>query len=206
MVTRLVRIGFVGCLALPAGGVVRVQAQRPIDTISPNAVGASPLRVRDPSILNADARVRAKQDSAIAPKSPRRATRLSIGATVFPVAAGVLLFDKMETLGTLLIVGGVLVGPSAGHFYAGRLGFLPYRLAATAAVIGLLASIPEPPPGSIALAAIPLIPISTFIVLDWATADAAARRWNRRHGLNVAVYPLGMDGGAGFTVAVRAGL
>jgi hypothetical protein len=204
MAAHLGRIAFLWCLAIPAYAIDRAAAQSPIP------VPISRFRGDDPSVVSIVGDVRTVPDSGSVPKSPRRATRLAIGATIVPVAAGVLLAGSptsgyMRALGSLMIVGGVLVGPSTGHFYAGRLGFLPYRLGATAAAVGLLAALEEPAVGNLAPVLV-LIPIPVFVILDWTTADAAARGWNRRHGLSVAAYPWGAAGGAGFRVAFRASL
>lgn len=55
-------------------------------------------------------------------KSPRRAVLYSLGATVLPIGAGTLLANAGNGSNDLaaftLIMGGIIVGPSAGHFYA----------------------------------------------------------------------------------------
>lgn len=58
-------------------------------------------------------------------KSPGAAFLWSLGATIIPLAVGSQLarnYDSStsESVGTALVSLGLLVGPSAGHFYAGR--------------------------------------------------------------------------------------
>ena len=58
-------------------------------------------------------------------KSPSAALFLSLGSTVVPVSLGAALAAtdgaSGETAGSLM-AGGILVGPSVGHWYAGRWG------------------------------------------------------------------------------------
>lgn len=72
-------------------------------------------------------------------KSEAVATWLSLSATLLPGVTGVVLLDGHSVvLPTLFIVSGLVVGPSAGHFYIGRPGGLMLRLgvaAATGAVV-----------------------------------------------------------------------
>lgn len=71
-------------------------------------------------------------------KSPRRALALSLAATALPAAVGTALtFDSRHEEGALLILGGVVLGPSAGHWYAGRAG----RAALTAGLRAGLAAL-----------------------------------------------------------------
>jgi hypothetical protein len=60
------------------------------------------------------------------PKSPGAALALSIGATVVPFAAGLLLFDQglggtsVSSAGLVLSMSAIAAGPGAGHLYAGN--------------------------------------------------------------------------------------
>ena len=57
--------------------------------------------------------------------SPTRGTLLSVGATVIPIAAGAALIGAdidRNVLGTSLLIGGLVVGPSIGYLDAGLLG------------------------------------------------------------------------------------
>lgn len=57
-------------------------------------------------------------DSAHARKSPGGALALSLGSTAVPMAAGVAAGGG----GGWVFLGGLVVGPSVGHFYAGQVG------------------------------------------------------------------------------------
>lgn len=102
------RFGFVLLVALaplPA-------AAQPVDTIA----GAGP-------------------ETQVLARSPTRAALYSLGATVLPVASGVALMrvnewtasrgrievgTDLSQLGATLLLGGLVAGPAAGHFYAGN--------------------------------------------------------------------------------------
>ena len=55
-------------------------------------------------------------------RSPATAGLLSLGATAVPLAVGVAAFEEDSFLAFWTGVGGLVLGPSAGHFYAGRPG------------------------------------------------------------------------------------
>lgn len=64
-------------------------------------------------------------------KSPATATIVSVVGTAAPIGLGALLLNTgYDGTGALLVASGVLLGPSAGHWYAGR----PGRGAVTAAL------------------------------------------------------------------------
>lgn len=48
--------------------------------------------------------------------NPWKAVRASLAATTLPIAAGITV--DPEELAAILVLGGVVLGPSAGHFYA----------------------------------------------------------------------------------------
>ncbi len=54
-------------------------------------------------------------------KSPTTATVVSVGATVAPILVGAASGDASSAV--LLMGGGLLLGPSAGHWYAGEAGW-----------------------------------------------------------------------------------
>lgn len=54
------------------------------------------------------------------PKSPPTAAWLSLGATTLPAVAGVIVSRAQPEVGVPLIYSGMLIGPSVGHWYAGR--------------------------------------------------------------------------------------
>ena len=80
-----------------------------------------------------------------ASKDPETAWLASAGATAVPVALGVVAAAQGSEAGYLLATAGVLIGPSAGHWYAGDTlsTGLGIRLAGTALAGGLLYSAAE---------------------------------------------------------------
>jgi hypothetical protein len=74
-------------------------------------------------------------------RSPRTAFSLSLASTAVPVALGAVAgMSRSEEAGALLIASGMILGPSMGHWYAGKVG----RGALTAALragLGLIAGI-----------------------------------------------------------------
>ena len=74
---------------------------------------AESLRVRETRV--------AKKPHLSPQASPARATMLSLGSTVIPVAAGFAIANAGDHVpeGTLLVVGGVIVGPAVGYFDSG---------------------------------------------------------------------------------------
>lgn len=81
-------------------------------------------------LLSTEAQAVVNPDSiSVAPKlpSPSRATKLSLIATALPVAAGIVL-HKDESEGSsndiagVLVISGVIIGPSVGYFYGGCAG------------------------------------------------------------------------------------
>ena len=73
------------------------------------------------------------------PKSPGTAFALSLGATAAPMAAG---FALKNDAGAIAVLSGVVLGPSAGHFYAGQpgraLGTMALRGAGTTVALAAL--------------------------------------------------------------------
>jgi hypothetical protein len=58
-----------------------------------------------------------------AAKSPSTAFQLSFFSTVVPMGAGALALASSDNeAGALVFLGGLVVGPSVGHFYAGQVG------------------------------------------------------------------------------------
>ena len=53
-------------------------------------------------------------------KSPRTAFSLSLVSTAIPVVLGAATIAQEDVISAGLIYGGLLVGPSVGHWYAGR--------------------------------------------------------------------------------------
>ncbi|HEY6224667.1 MAG TPA: hypothetical protein VIW26_12850 [Gemmatimonadales bacterium] len=74
-------------------------------------------------------------------KSPSTALLLSLGSTTLPMGAGLVIHS---TGGAWMFLGGIVVGPSVGHVYAGQvargLGTAGLRAAGTAVGISSLVS------------------------------------------------------------------
>jgi len=65
---------------------------------------------------------RSRRPQVAAQKSPSTAFQLSFFSTVVPVGAGLALAGADNEAGGLAFLGGLVVGPSIGHFYAGQVG------------------------------------------------------------------------------------
>ncbi|MCA9676890.1 MAG: hypothetical protein KC464_17785, partial [Myxococcales bacterium] len=103
---------------------------------------------------------------------------------------------------------GLMLGPSAGHWYAGRTvtaGMGLRAAGATLAVAGAVGSfdkcffVEEPcdDSGYLAMALLGAGAFVAGVAYDVATADDAAREWNRDHGFSVQVAPTAVRTGAG---------
>ena len=79
-----------------------------------------------------------------AQKSPSAAFQLSLFSTVVPVGAGLALASADNEAGGLAFLGGLVVGPSVGHFYAGQAGrgFGTMLLRGAGTALGLWSIIP----------------------------------------------------------------
>ena len=64
-------------------------------------------------------RVHARSYAAPAPKSPGTAFVLSLTSTAAPILLGAAIQDGV---GGVLVLSGLVVGPSVGHLYAGQVG------------------------------------------------------------------------------------
>lgn len=159
---------------------------------------------------------RAEHDEPDDAKSPGTATALAVGGTLLPAAAialGFSVVDDNPGLGSLAITTGTIglgLGPSAGHWYAGKsvTGGLGLRvLGAAVAGAGAMKAMDdcflETQPCSSVGDSIMVAGAAVFVggvVWDIATADNAARDWNRRHGVSVSVAPTVTDRSAGITL------
>ena len=68
---------------------------------------------------------RARRAPVPAPKSPSTAFQLSLFSTLVPMGAGALALASSSgesEAGAFVFLGGLVVGPSVGHFYAGQAG------------------------------------------------------------------------------------
>jgi hypothetical protein len=126
-------------------------------------------------------------------KEPGTATLVSIGATVLPIAVGAAIVSKEDVGAAVLIGAGAILGPSAGHWYAGELG-LP-GLAIRGAGITIMAVVANDAAGCFfkdggeegknckLVNAVAIVGAGVYlggVVYDWATANASARRHNAR--------------------------
>lgn len=145
------------------------------------------------------------------PRSEATAATLSALGTLVPVGIGLLWWkvDQPNFRGTggytyykppnrvgpaVLIAGGILLGPSLGHFYAGRMGGVLLRAGlsvATPLLAGMILAagaqndggwFPSFDPGAVVLAggimAAGAVTIAGSVVHDLATASQAARQRN----------------------------
>jgi hypothetical protein len=77
---------------------------------------------RSPRAVTLPARVPVARDSVRPRKSPGTGFALSFLSTAVPMAAGVGLERAGTGPAAVVFLSGVVVGPSVGHFYAGRVG------------------------------------------------------------------------------------
>ena len=142
------------------------------------------------------------QEQAGPRKSSSSAFLWSLGGTLVPWAVIVAVSSDSSPAPALLATGGIVVGPSLGHFYAGRPGRawkgVGIRLGALAVITAGIAScfrdLFEADCGG--GASLALVGSGLFIassVYDIATAPASARRFNREHPV-VGVVPVLRDG------------
>lgn len=139
------------------------------------------------------------------PKSTELATGLAIGAT----AAAIPLFAFRSSTIDGLAVAAILVGPSAGHFYAHEWSWwLPLRVAGAGLLAGGGLEIAEIKAGNSPSASGPraltlLVPgallLLTGIGGDFATSPRAVHDYNRAHGWEppMTIAPIAVPGGAG---------
>ena len=121
--------------APPTGGVPIVLAEHGESSLFiPLGVSVVGLAVFDiaTAAASADA-VNARRENGF--RSPGTAFAVSLAATVVPLVVG---FTGATEFPDLLIVGGIVVGPSVGHIYAGRPG-RGLLTAALRAGLGMLA-------------------------------------------------------------------
>ena len=89
---------------------------------------------------------RAPQPQAPAHKSPSTAFQLSLFSTVIPMGAGAagLASSDTDAAGAFVFLGGLVIGPSVGHFYAGQggRGIGTTLLRAGVTVLGIASVVP----------------------------------------------------------------
>jgi len=169
-------------LVIPWCGVLLV-------VLSPTAGGqrfaSSPLAAADTSVFREIERWRSVEPRGI--KSGATASWLSVSATLLPAAAGVALLNgESVVLPTFFIVSGLVVGPSAGHFYVGRSGGVLLRLGvgAISTAVAFTAASNEGGYGGIGVLVGVMAAGSAIIVIDGiydiARLGSVVRRYNAR--------------------------
>jgi hypothetical protein len=152
-------------------------------------------------------------------KSPGTARTLSIVCFTAPIVVGTVLMaassesnpDPTEAVvGVALFAGGFLVGPSAGHFYAGNSGHalagIGIRVGTIAALTGLTAASYNDSDGSalVALAGVGGVTVLWWsITHDISSASDAARKHNgevRAREAQIGLGPVGADHAPGIIV------
>lgn len=149
-------------------------------------------------------------------KSESTATTYSIGGTVVPMLAGaaVASVDNRDTgdgAAAVLILGGYITGPSAGHFYAGRpgralLGVGIRSAALVGTVYALTDALDEDGDSSPFLGTVCLLGGVSSMLIDMGDAAKSARIHNektreRRMGVAPALIGRGRTPGARIRVA-----
>ena len=128
-------------------------------------------------------------------KSPEEALALSGGVTLLSgiLVAATAEDDHLSPM-TAIGIGGLALGPSLGHLYAGEYitGGLALRAAGlTAAILGYreaasCSSGDCNAPAGVTVALLGAGAFAAGILWDVATAPRAARRWNERRGTTIA--------------------
>jgi hypothetical protein len=148
-------------------------------------------------------------------KSPGTALALSLMSTVVPIGAGIALMATESPAGLIPFLGGILVGPSIGHFYAGNTGrgLATAGLRTVSLVGGTLAAYAICPydgcsDSDVQAATWVLIATAGLTlgssVVDIATAPDAARRYNeRQQAARLRVTPVFLAGGSAPGLAVN---
>jgi hypothetical protein len=141
--------------------------------------------------------------SSFSERSESKALLLSLLATAVPAALSAYAISESEGSegASLVLLGSLVVGPSLGHFYAGKPGRallgMGIRSAALFGLAGAVAmSWDEESAGGNTLAVASLGIGAASIVWDIASAPASARRYNETHGENRLSIGLGPVGSA----------
>jgi len=157
----------------------------------------------------------AQQHPTTPGKSGTTALHLSLWGTVIPVAGGIALAgtDATDPDGVpalLLITGGLAIGPSLGHFYAGDTqrawAHAALRSATMAGTLGVLLALcdsclEESEPASLVTVAAGSLAVAALAGWDIATAPAAARESRSR--LSVAPWIGSGSRGSGLVATWR---
>jgi hypothetical protein len=148
------------------------------------------------------------EEPAPAIKSPSGAFLYSFLGTVVPGAVALAASGPEDDATALLFLGGAVVGPSFGHFYAGRPGraFAGIGIR-SASVLGLAIAVgtswDNPNTGSDVLAVASLVVGGGSMIFDIADAPHSARLHNQKaNAVRVSVSPaaIGPDHAPGMRV------
>jgi hypothetical protein len=142
-------------------------------------------------------------------KTLRRAAALSWGATVVPMATAMLVIgddDKSarSTAGGMIATGAMLLGPSAGHCYAGRCltPGLGLRLAGAGVIAAMVVRERDErlELGTVIVGSLAAVSLwTTGLIWDAVTLPRAVRRSNRERSLLVAPIVRHDGGGIALT-------
>jgi hypothetical protein len=164
------------CIVLSAGALLALN-------------GGRPAQAQQPDAAETDTTIQVETTTR---KSPSRAQLYSLGGTLVPVVLGAGMNKEMDDVRVPLLAAGILVGPSAGHFYAENttqaLTGIGLRLGGVA--IGFRGLLENPlGEGGEGLILVGGLTILTSGVYDIFTAGGAARDYNETHGLKAHVGP-----------------
>lgn len=167
-----------------------------------NAVGAERLVIAVQPYESADS-ISVAAAGAIVPdgmKSPRRAFLYSFLGTAIPVGVGggMALGQNELSAGAIVAIGGAVVGPSLGHFYAERDGRAIRGIVIRGTAAGILASADyeSSETGNIVLVVGGSVLGIVFLVADIAGASHSAKVHNDAVAgrVRLGVAPLGRAG------------
>lgn len=135
--------------------------------------------------------------SQLRPKSPTKASNLSLGGTLLPTAAGIAVLaaepdGAAQVAGATSLFFGLIVGPSLGHAYARNgdrclfgIGFRTVIIGATTALIftsddhGSIG----PDEGDMGVLLFVAVMVAVSSIWDIAAAPGSVREYNRKNGL-----------------------
>jgi len=137
--------------------------------------------------------VHSKQSTAqvrdqVEPKSPTRAVLYPSLTTGIPViVGGTLVGQGSAGVGSVFIFGGLVAGPSVGHFYAAHGGRawkgIAWRVGfSTISMLGLAS-------GSSTIFSLGVVLDGLFALVDIFTAARSAREYNNSHGIRASIKP-----------------
>ncbi|MEN8184229.1 MAG: hypothetical protein ABFS46_17015 [Myxococcota bacterium] len=165
------------------------------------AFNGAPILAQQPADLSI-------RDSVFDLPSPRTAQLISLGATLGLVGAGYAAGG--DGIGPALVGIGLLVGPSAGHFYGGAAGrgLLGIGVRAGGAAIGAAGvsscNIPFGDDGGCGIVLAGIAVVLTSAIFDLVTVDNTVRSHNAdARRITVAPYVEPVGGGVGAVLTIR---